>query len=132
MPLNHSACEEYTSPATFMYSDRTSIANQRSQQRRTIDLGPHAPIEVVNRRRLARGHLGHHVRDRHLIIAFIVIQKTRQMKHVAAREADEELRVCKKPTEVSVQDVEFRRGGGAGRPHRRRQTVCRSRDNGPV
>lgn len=85
------------SPAILMYSHRTSISDQRPQQSRPIDLGTHAPIEAIKRRRLARGHLSHHIRNRiHLIaaVAFLVFQKTREMKDVAASETDEKLRVC--------------------------------------
>lgn len=68
-----------TSSTGLMYSHRTSISDQRPQQSSTIDLGTHAPIEVIKRRRLAGSHLGHNVRDLHLVVvaAFIIFQETR-------------------------------------------------------
>lgn len=79
-----------------MYSHRTSISDQRPQQRGPIDLGAHASIVIVGRRPRRLAHLGHDIRDLHLVavVGFVVFQETGEMKHVAAGEADEELRGC--------------------------------------
>ena len=82
--------------AILMRSHGTSIANERAQQRRPVDLGPHTPIPAIDRRRLARGHLRQHVRDFYLIVVFLKFQKAGQMEDVAAGEADEKLRVCRR------------------------------------
>lgn len=87
-----------------MSSHRTSISDQRPQQRGPINLGAHAPVVLGNRRPRRLAHPGHDIRDLHLVVVgFVVFQETGEMKHVAAGEADEELRGCNEEWEEKLE-----------------------------